>query len=75
MGKPLPNNGGFDQYFDSGSVECAFILVPALEAVGSINALAIAREAVGRFGKPESLSLPSLEKHFARDPQFSCTPS
>ena len=60
------NTGGFAQFFDSGSVECAIILVPALEAVGSINALAITREAIERFGKPKSLSLPSLEKHFAR---------
>jgi hypothetical protein len=60
------NNGGFDQFFFNGSGELAFDLVPALDAMGSIEKRSIARRALERFGKPRSLKEVTRHKHLAK---------
>jgi len=60
------NNGGFGQFFDNSSGELAFDLIPALEAVRSTVALAIARRALALFGKPSSLSDRARSRHLRR---------
>jgi hypothetical protein len=50
------NNGGFDQFFLNSSGRQAFDLVPALEAIGSVEFLGIAKRAIDRFGPASDLS-------------------
>lgn len=60
------NNGGFEQFFYNDSGQLAFDLVPALEAIGSVEALTIAQQAVERFGKPRSLSSSARAKQISK---------
>ncbi|MDX1518289.1 MAG: DUF4375 domain-containing protein, partial [Woeseiaceae bacterium] len=49
------NNGGFHQFFGNPSGEFAYDLVPALEAVGSVEFRELAAEAIAVFGTDRSL--------------------
>jgi hypothetical protein len=60
------NNGGFEQFFFNSSGELAFDLVPGLQAMGSRENLLIARRAVGRFGKPQSLAEETRHAHLEK---------
>src|SRR5574337_1262518 len=60
------NNGGFYQFFSEHSGALAFDLVPALKAMGFVENLAIAKEAIKRFGKPPSLDDDDRWKHLSK---------
>jgi hypothetical protein len=60
------NNGGFEQFFYNSSGALAFDLVPALENMGSSENLALAKEALRRFGNPPSLSEDDRSAHISR---------
>jgi hypothetical protein len=60
------NTGGFEQFFFNSSGELAFDLVPGLEAMGSKENLSIARRALERFGRPQSLAEDARHAHLER---------
>ncbi|MDR2711098.1 MAG: DMP19 family protein [Burkholderiales bacterium] len=60
------NNGGFEQFFDNSSGELAYDLVPALEAMNSVENLRLAKQALERFGKPRSLSMRDRIDHITK---------
>lgn len=57
------NNGGFDQFFYNSSGELAYDLLPALEAIGSVQFKAIASKAMALFGEIPSLDEDSRYDH------------
>jgi rubredoxin len=56
------NNGGFDQFFYNSSGRQASDLLPALEAIGSVEFLGIAKKAIDRLGSISNLSDASRAK-------------
>lgn len=58
------NNGGFAQFFGNASGELSADLLPALQAMGASAALlALAGEALARFGQPAALDEASRQAH------------
>ena len=60
------NNGGFEQFFYNSCGVLSYELVPALNAVGSSDALAIAKDALSIFGDIPSLDSESRADHLVK---------
>lgn len=60
------NNGGFEQFFYNSSGALSYDLLPALNAVGSSDALKIAKEALSIFGDIPSLDTESRADHLKK---------
>ncbi len=57
------NNGGFNQFFFNSTGQRADVLVPALEAINSVEAKKIAQQAVDILGNPSSLEDDARIRH------------
>jgi hypothetical protein len=60
------NNGGFSQFFVNSTGQLADVLVPALEAVSSVEARKIAGKAVDILGNPSSLDDNARVQHLGK---------